>query len=92
MNSILNILYSHAMEDPSQYYLTHDQLRDYRKSLTLEEELETQLEQLLKDEPLRLFKQYMDHCDNEGGLSNISAFYKGLAMGMKLGFFAMSDR
>lgn len=90
MNSILQSLYNTAMENRSQSYLTQDELRDYQSALKSEEKLEKQLEDLLKDEPLRLFRLYADNRDDEGDISSISAFRKGLAIGLKLNFFAMS--
>lgn len=91
MNLILESLYNCGMENRSQHYLTRDELRDYQSAMRSEEKLEVQLEDLLKDEPLRLFKLYVDNKDDEGGISNISAFRKGLAIGLKLGAFAMSE-
>ena len=91
MNNILSSLYNCAMENSSEHFLTRDELRHYKSALQSSEELEEQLENFLKDEPLRLFKLYTDNRDDEGGISNISAFRMGLAMGLKLGLFAMSE-
>ena len=80
------------MEKRELHYLTQDEFRDYESALQSEEKLEIQLEQLLKDEPLRLFKLYQDKSDNESGISNISAFRRGLAIGLKLGAYTMLDQ
>lgn len=90
MKSILQILYSTAMEKRDQDYLTMDEFRDFQCALRREEELERELEQLLQDESLRLFKLYVDKKDDESGIASISAFRRGLAMGLKLSAFAMS--
>lgn len=91
MKNILDHLYMCALENREQCHLTPDELRNYQNALQSEEKLETQLEQLLEDEPLRLFRLYIDNRDDEGGISNISAFRKGLVMGLKLGVFATSE-
>lgn len=91
MNAILSSLYNCAMESRSEHFLTGDELRDYKNALRSSEGLEEQLEELLRDEPLRLFKLYADNKDDVGGISSVSAFRKGLAMGLKLGAFAMLE-
>ena len=92
MNSILDRLYGYSMESRELHYLTQHQLQDYENALRSEEKLEMQLEELLTGEPLRLFKLYADHRDDEGGISNISAFRRGLVIGLKLGAFALPER
>lgn len=92
MNSILSSLYNTVMESRSQTYLFQDELRDYQSALRSEEKLREELEHLLKDEPLRLFELYADNKDDEGGISNISAFRKGLAVGLRLGAFGLLER
>ena len=92
MNSILQSLYTTAMENRSQSYLTQDELRDYQSVLKSEEKLEKQLEELLKDEPLRLFKLYIDNRDDDGGISSVSSFRKGLAVGLRPGAFGLLER
>lgn len=91
MNSFLSSLYNYAMEDTDQRFLTRDELRDYGSARQSEEKLEKQLEELLKDESLRLFELYIDTRDDDGGISSISAFCRGLVIGLKLGAFAMPD-
>lgn len=89
MNNILSSLYNCAMESRSEYFLMHDELRDYKNALRSSEELEEQLEELLKEEPLRLFKLYIGSRNDEGSISSISAFRRGLAMGLKLGAYCL---
>ena len=48
MNSILQSLYTTAMENRSQSYLTQDELRDYQSAIKAEEKLEKQLEEAFK--------------------------------------------
>lgn len=91
MNSILTSLYSCAMEKRGRNYLSQDELRDYHSALQSEEKIEEQLEQRLKGEDLRLFQLYIDNRDDAEGIGGISAFRKGLAVGLKLGAFAASE-
>lgn len=90
MNDILSSLYNCATESRSEHFLAPDDLRDYKSALRSLEKLEGQLEEILKDEPLRLFKLYVDNSEEAQYHANVSAFRKGLAMGLKLGVFAMS--
>lgn len=92
MNTILSALYNCAMEHQPMQYLTRDELRDFKNALQSEEQLEEQLKALLKENPLHLFDRYVSQKDNEGGLSSISSFRAGLAIGLKLGTFAYSGR
>lgn len=92
MNDILSSLYNCAMEHQPMQYLTRDELRDYNNALHLEEQLEGQLEALLKEEPLRLFGLYVNQRNDEGGIVSISSFRAGLSMGLKLGTFTMLER
>lgn len=92
MNDILTSLYNCAMESRSKHFLTGNELRDYKSALRSEEKLKGELEQILEGEPLRLFELYADNKDDEGGISNISSFRKGLAMGLKLGAFGLLQR
>lgn len=90
MNNILSSLYNCAIEGTDQQFLTQDEFRDYRSALRSSKKLEGQLEELLKGEPLRIFKLYVDNSEEAQYHANVSAFRKGLAMGLKLGVFAMS--
>ena len=92
MNDILSSLYNCAMEHQPMQYLTRDELWDYKSSLQSEEQLEGQLEAILKEESLRLFELYVNQRDDEGGLANIFSFRAGLAMGLKLGTYGLLQR
>lgn len=91
MNSILSSLYNYAMEDTDQRFLTQDELRDYGSARRSEEKQRGRLEEVLEVEPLRLFELYADNSEEVRYYANISAFRKGLAIGLKLGAFAMPD-
>ena len=90
MTSILKHLFRCAMEDQKSY-LNQNELRDYRAAFRAQEELKEQLEQLLEGESLRLFKLFTENRDEEGNWSEASSFRIGLAMGLKLAFFATSE-
>lgn len=91
MDHILEILYSCAMENRCKRYLTQDEERDYYDSLSHKEKLENQLNKLLEGELLRQFKLFADNCDDAHYIESISAFRKGLAMGLKLNAFSCSE-
>lgn len=91
MNSILESLYNCAMENRHKCYLSRDEERDYHSSLLAGEKREEQLAQILDGESLHLFKLYVDNSEESNYLQSLSSFRKGLAIGLKLGAFAMSD-
>lgn len=90
MNNILSSLYNCAMEGTDQQFLTRDEFRDYRSAHKSKEKQHGRLEEALEGESLRLFKLYVDNSEEAQYHANVSAFRKGLAMGLKLGVFAMS--
>lgn len=91
MNSFFESLYLYAMESGKNCCFDRDELRDYRSAVRAAEKLSGQLERLLEGESLRLFKLYAETCDDERYYDDLSTFRKGLAIGLKLGAFAMSE-
>ena len=91
MNSILQSLYTYAMDSGKNRYMDRDELREYRSAARSIEKLRDQLEHLLEGESLRLFKLYAENRDEEENYENFSTFRAGLAIGLKLGVFAMSE-
>lgn len=91
MLSILYSLYNCAMEKVSQDFLSQDELHNYQSAICHEKALKQDLEQLLEGESLRLFRLYIDNRDDEGAFASISAFRKGLTMGLKLGALSASE-
>ena len=91
MDDILSCLYNCAIKNEAQHYLTQSDFRDYNSALRYRGETEEKLKQLLEGEPLRLFKLYQDNDQEAEYLENISIFRKGLAMGLKLGAFCISE-
>lgn len=92
MNNILSSLYNCAIEGTDQQFLTRDEFRDYRSARQSKEKQYGRLEEVLEGEPLRLFKLYADNSEEAQYHANVSAFRKGLAMGLKLGAFGLLQR
>lgn len=91
MNSILESLYNCAMENRYKRYLTHDEQQNYYSSLSAKEAQECQLEKLLEGSLLKEFKLYVDNSEEAHWIDTISAFRKGLSMGLRLGAFFLPD-
>ena len=90
MNSILKHLFRCAMEDQKQY-LNQQESRNYHDANRAKEKRKEQLEELLEGEALRLFEQFVESFEDESNLTEISYFRTGLAMGLKLGAFCISE-
>ena len=90
MNQFLESLFRCSMERQKSY-LGRDELRDYRAAAYEEERLKGQLERLLEDDLLKEFKLYIDNSEEAHWIDSISAFRRGLAIGLQLGAFSMSE-
>ena len=92
MNSILDYLYLCAMESHKSRYLTQEETRDYRAAARYMEIEHDKLVDLLEGEALKLFDLYVENRDDEAHYEDLSTFRVGLAIGLKLGAFGLSER
>ena len=92
MDSILNYLYLCAMESNKSCYLTPDEYRDYHAAARYIEEEKDKLKHLLEGEALHIFDLYVENRSDEAHYEDLSTFRIGLAIGLKLGAFGLSER
>lgn len=92
MNSILASLYNCAMSSRGESFLIGDDVLNYHSALRGKEKLEKQLQEQLNDEQLKQLQRYIDRYEDAAGWEHISAFRKGLAVGLKLGAFCVLER
>lgn len=91
MNSMLEYLYMYAMENGKNRFLTPEELRDYHDAIASMEKTNDQLEHILEEESLRLFKLYAKSRDKENHCDDLSTFRMGLSMGLKLGVYCLME-
>ena len=92
MNDILSSLYNCAMSPRSDPYLIGDDAQYLRSAAHGTEQLEQKLREILRDDQLPQFEQYLESREEAVGWEHIAAFRKGLAMGLKLGAFCVLER
>lgn len=91
MNLMPEYLYMYAMENGKTRFLTSEEYGDYRDAVSSMEKSKEQLEQLLEEESLRLFKLYTKSRDKENDCDDLSTFRMGLSMGLKLGAYCLME-
>ena len=89
MNDILASLYNCAMSSRAESYLIGEDIQNLRSAIRGKENRQLKLQELLDENQLTLLERYIDQSSGAAGWEFISAFRKGLAIGLKLGAFCI---
>lgn len=91
MNNILSSLYNCAMSTGADSYLIGDDIQNLHSATRAKEKLEQELQEFLEGEQLARLEHYIDQSSDANQWEHISAFRKGLAVGLKLGAFCILE-